>query len=396
MENTGNEEGAEDADSTSAAEAVLPADSTTASPATADSATADAAAAASTMADSSATGATTYPVRFTGLVREYFRIWIVALCLSILTLGIYSAWGKVRKKRYLYAHTLIDGSWFDFTGRPIAVLRGRIIAVALFGGLAIVGHFFLPAQIGFILLLLLLTPWIVVAANRFNSYNSTYRAIRFGFGGRVREAAKVYLGIGLLLIPTLGLIYPYYRMRRLRFVTEHQRYGATPFETRFLGGNFYGAYVISGLIIVAAGIVAIVGGIILAVSVGKAARDEGAPIFALIWSALIYSGYLLAFCYLRARVGNLTFNGTRVGPVQFASSLRVRDICWLYFSNIAAILCTVGLATPWAVIRMARYRAARLTLSAATPLSGLGAAAMQSATATGSEVSDLFDVDISL
>src|SRR5664279_1341733 len=129
-------------------------------------------------------------VDFTGLATEYFRVWIVSLCLSILTLGIYSAWGKVRKKRYLYAHTLFDGSAFAFTGRPVAILRGRIIAVALFGGLAVAGHFFPLLQIAFALLLLLVTPWIVVAGNRFNSHNSAYRNIRFGFDGRVGESAK--------------------------------------------------------------------------------------------------------------------------------------------------------------------------------------------------------------
>ncbi|MCS6766168.1 MAG: DUF898 domain-containing protein, partial [Candidatus Protistobacter heckmanni] len=37
----------------------------------------------------------TLPLRFTGSGAEYFRIWIVNLSLSVLTLGIYSAWAKV-------------------------------------------------------------------------------------------------------------------------------------------------------------------------------------------------------------------------------------------------------------------------------------------------------------
>lgn len=44
------------------------------------------------------------PFRFTGNGREYFRIWIVNTLLTILTLGIYSAWAKVRKKRYIYGN----------------------------------------------------------------------------------------------------------------------------------------------------------------------------------------------------------------------------------------------------------------------------------------------------
>ncbi|MDR1854861.1 MAG: DUF898 domain-containing protein, partial [Azoarcus sp.] len=39
-------------------------------------------------------------LQFTGSGGEYFRIWIVNLLLSILTLGIYSAWAKVRREQY--------------------------------------------------------------------------------------------------------------------------------------------------------------------------------------------------------------------------------------------------------------------------------------------------------
>jgi hypothetical protein len=45
-------------------------------------------------------------LEFSGSAREYFRIWITNLCLTLLTFGIFSAWAKVRKKRYTYSHTV--------------------------------------------------------------------------------------------------------------------------------------------------------------------------------------------------------------------------------------------------------------------------------------------------
>ena len=36
------------------------------------------------------------PLEFRGNGYEYFRIWIVNILLTIMTLGIYSAWAKVR------------------------------------------------------------------------------------------------------------------------------------------------------------------------------------------------------------------------------------------------------------------------------------------------------------
>ena len=68
---------------------------------------------------------------FTGTAAEYFRIWIVNLFFTLATLGIYSAWAKVRKRRYFYGSTRLDGDSFDYFASPKAILNGRIIAVAI-------------------------------------------------------------------------------------------------------------------------------------------------------------------------------------------------------------------------------------------------------------------------
>ena len=52
------------------------------------------------------------PFRFHGQAGEYFRIWIVNICLTVITLGIYSAWAKVRRKRYFYSNTQLNVSSF--------------------------------------------------------------------------------------------------------------------------------------------------------------------------------------------------------------------------------------------------------------------------------------------
>ena len=77
--------------------------------------------------------ATIYRPEFRAEGREYFRIWIVNLVLSLLTLGIYSAWAKVRKQRYLYGSTSVAGSAFGYHADPRKILRGRLIAAAIFG-----------------------------------------------------------------------------------------------------------------------------------------------------------------------------------------------------------------------------------------------------------------------
>ena len=53
------------------------------------------------------------------------------ILLTILTLGIYSAWAKVRRNRYFYGNTRLLGSGFDYHAKPMQILIGRIIAFAI-------------------------------------------------------------------------------------------------------------------------------------------------------------------------------------------------------------------------------------------------------------------------
>src|SRR5690606_28413884 len=57
---------------------------------------------------------------FTGDGREYFRIWVVNLLLTLATFGIYSAWAKVRRLQYFDRNTQLAGASFDFHGNPRA------------------------------------------------------------------------------------------------------------------------------------------------------------------------------------------------------------------------------------------------------------------------------------
>ena len=83
-----------------------------------------------TVAESSSRGVV--QLQFSGNAREYFGIWIVNLLLSIATLGIYSAWAKVRNKKYFLGNTTIDGRPFDYHATGRQILIGRAIVVVMF------------------------------------------------------------------------------------------------------------------------------------------------------------------------------------------------------------------------------------------------------------------------
>src|SRR5207302_10788431 len=103
---------------------------------------------------------------FTGHGSEYFRIWVVNVLLTLLTLGLYSAWAKVRKATYFRRNTWIDGHVFDYHGNPVAVLRGRLAAVVLLPAYTCAFQFSHAAGVLTVTVLCAIGPWLVMRAQQ--------------------------------------------------------------------------------------------------------------------------------------------------------------------------------------------------------------------------------------
>ncbi len=341
-----------------------------------------------------------YPMQFTGRGGEYFVIWIVNIALTLVTLGIYSAWAKVRTMRWFYGHTLLDNQTFTYLATPMQILRGRLIALA-----ALVTYYaaaiFAPLLSGVLMIVFLIAmPWIVVSSLRFHARMSAYRGLRFDFTGTVGEAARIYIGLSLLLIPTLGLILPYLAYRQIKFIADNTTYGQTASRYQGTSKPFWGVYLFAlVLMLLPIGIIAMG---LYQVAQMKAAGMPPEVAMAAVGAgivggaALFYMMTLIAGAMIMARTANLLYNATTIGPVGFQSNQRARDLIWLYFSNLILIALTVGIFIPWAKVRLARYRAGHLTLTGPENLSEFTAGQQQSSTATGAEMADLFDLNIGL
>jgi uncharacterized membrane protein YjgN (DUF898 family) len=105
--------------------------------------------------------------------------------------------------------------------------------------------------------------------------------------------------------------------------------------------------------------------------------------------------YFYSATYVQTELANLTWNGTSVGDCRFISTLRTRDMIWLYLSNAVAIACTLGLLIPWAAVRMTKYRFERLEAKTQKGLDGFFALPRnEEITATGEEIGDIFGVNV--
>lgn len=181
---------------------------------------------------------------FVGDASEYFRIWIVNLCLTVFTLGLFSAWAKVRKKRYLYSHTLLDGSPFEYLGQPIPILKGRLVAAALAVVWYVCTHFFVHLLWAPALVALVALPWVMVRSAAFNARYSAFRNMTFRFSGSYGSAVRALIGPLLGTLFSCGLAYPWLRAALSRYFVSRTSFGGISADFRRSGGHFVKYYVL--------------------------------------------------------------------------------------------------------------------------------------------------------
>lgn len=332
---------------------------------------------------------------FSGRGGEYFRIWIVNLCLSLLTLGIYSAWAKVRRMQYFYRHTSVAGASFDYHGNPVAILKGRIIAVGMFALYSVAGQFGVIPWLIALVLLLVLTPWLLVRSFRFRLHNTSYRGLRFSFHGKTGEGYVNFLLLPLASYMSAGLLWPLAHQQIRRYLHNSSAYGNERFAFHASAGDFYRPY----LVVFAGLFGALVLAIIAAILLVKGIKLDRQGAFA-IGFVVVAAAYLVALLfvapYLAARLQNVIWNNTTLGPNGFDSRLSARGMFGVMISNFILIVLTLGLFKPFADIRLARYRFQHLRLLSTADLDEFVAGAQITATAAGEEMADMFDMDIAL
>ncbi|KEF30734.1 MAG: DUF898 domain-containing protein [Gammaproteobacteria bacterium] len=318
------------------------------------------------------------PFSFTGRGGEYFGIWIVNILLTILTLGIYSAWATVRNNQYFYGNTQLDDSSFQYLANPITILKGRLIALAVLVAYAVLSELFIEAAIIFAIAFVFAVPWIMIRSLRFKAINSAYRNIRFDFKGSYGAAFMVTFVWPLLNVLCLLLLTPLVFRKTHEFVANGSHYGTTPFEFQATNGDYYRLFGIALLIGLGFGVAAFL------------AMQTGSMTLAMLIGV---AGYLTIFGFFMAGVANLFFRSVTLEKHGFESGLKPAQMVWIYLSNSFLVVLTLGLFTPWAKVRMARYRADCTTMQIAGDLNHFVAAEKNRTSALGQELGDAFDVE---
>lgn len=358
-------------------------------------------------------------VVFTGRGDEYFRIWVVNLLLTLLTLGVYSAWAKVRKAKYFRHNTRLDGHVFGYHGNPVAILRGRLLAVALLAAYTWAFQFSNRAGLLTVAMLCAVGPWLFMRAQQFTLANTSFRGLRFGFHAHPGEAYRTALPVlALWLLPeaataltgdegrlaeasgtALALALPWMHHRLKAYQRRHAIYGDQRFTFAPARGRFYAIYA-KGLGLV------VVSGVLAGVTITWLSawwRGPGSNAGYSVIETLIYGGlaglliYVVAGPYYAARLQQLVWNRTRLGDIRFRTEIQALPLFRLVLKNAILTVLTGGLYWPWASVALARYRVQCVRVESDRPLSALAADVQaESVTAAGEGATDAFGIDIGL
>jgi uncharacterized membrane protein YjgN (DUF898 family) len=347
------------------------------------------------------------PLEFRANGGEYFRIWIVNLLLTIVTLGIYSAWAKVRRLRYFYGNTSLDNSSFEYHGKPIAILKGRLIAVAVYAVAAIGGRISPVISIVLFPLFIFGVPWIIMRSRMFQMRMTSWRGLRFNFRGSYGGALGAFIGWPVLAVFTLMILLPFAFFKQVKYIVSNTSYGKADISTAATAGDFY-RFCLIGLAITI-GVFAVFG-IVVGVVLGKGslaqtmlgAGAEGGPAAAL--RLLFSAGFLMAIAayalalmlvtaWFRANMLNTSIGRASVGPNEIYSRLKTWPLFAILFTNMLGMIVTLGLFYPWAKVRALRYQLANTGVRVNGDLNQFMADNSAGISAVSEGVGDVFDID---
>ncbi|NRF27621.1 DUF898 domain-containing protein [Vibrio coralliilyticus] len=384
----------------------------------------------------------TNPVEFKGKGGEFFGIWIVNVLLTIITLGIYSAWAKVRTKRYFYGNTYVDSDNFEYHAEPMQILKGRLVAVAVLVIWAVANAFFPAASAALLLVFYVALPWLLWSNARFDAAMTSYRNVHFSFDSSLKDAyvalmgrglgallaMAIYIGVvvavssvsavaatvlGIASLVFMAVLYAWVVAGAHKYFSNGYRYGDWKFSAELETGFFFKTYLKAiGLGIVASIVLLIAMSLTVFSGFDFTALQNGdfsslmgvsqVTVFIVAYLAIITLTIGLT-AYTTTRLRNYIFDQLKAKLEQesdnqytFESSLTARGYTWLVISNFLLQVVTLSIARPWVMVRTSRYVADNTVVFG--DMSALKATDQDSnvKSAVSDEVAQAFDLGIGI
>lgn len=352
-------------------------------------------------------------IHYGGQVGSLYRIWLLNVFLSIITLGIYSFWGKTRMRRYVTGCFKLGGDHFEYTGTGKELFVG-FAKVFPFLLVFYAAALFLPEAVQFLLILAIvyIIPVAIFMAMRYRLNRLTWRGIRGRLTGSPFRFGGFALWRMLLNVVSLGILIPASDLATYGYMVN--KAGIGNLRARFQGkaGVLIGVHVAT--LILSLVVVGIVVGVAFAASFGFAAgfaegfaegtgAEEadvglaGAVMGAVVFLSFVVAGVLamLIRSFYHAALMREKMRGLTVGTLRFKCSATGLDVLKLRLGNMLILLFTLGLGYPLVIQRRMRFVSDVLTIGGDLESAELMQAAREKG-AAGEGLDDLLGIDADL
>jgi uncharacterized membrane protein YjgN (DUF898 family) len=313
-------------------------------------------------------GGETRHLSFHGAGGQLFAIYLLNTLLTVLTLGIYSFWGKTKVRAYLWGKSQLEGDRFVYHGTGRELMNGAFKAMLVFGlPLTLVNAlpgFLEPKEILEIVAMVLtyaailvFIPVAMVGARRYRFSRTSWRGIHFSFRGRIWEFVKLFLGGWVLTSLTLGLYYPFYDTRRHGFLVSSSYFGSQRFKFDGAGRDLFKPYLLAQLLFL--------------------------PTLGMYWF------------WFMAKKQRYFWEHTHLDTLHFRSTVTGGRLLAFNLVNLLLLIVTLGLAWSWVVVRKVRFNFAYLALEGIMDPAKIQQEA-QAASATGDALAGFMDTSFDL
>lgn len=355
-------------------------------------------------------------VVFTGRGGPYFGLLLKTVVCSLLTLGVYSFWGRTDLRRYLWANTHVLGEPLEYMGTGKELLLGFLIvlpflvALSFLAAIAAAGD---PAAGGLLLYLTLAVCYEYASyrALRYRLTRTRWRGIRSNLDGSAGAYAAKALALWAAVLCTAGLLLPYATAKRLEMKLGNIRIGNSRLCFDAKARGLYKAFsltllppalALAALLVVIIAYAALLGlGLspdehaLNQLAIDQLTIDELAidklllgAIACALWMAAAWFFYRAAL--FRWLCSGLSFAGMRLG-----STLTGGRYLRTQIGNGLMLLFSYFIALAWVIIRELRVKLDSVVFTGQPDLAGI-AQDTGDAPETGEGLLEAFDVDIGL
>lgn len=313
-----------------------------------------------------------------GKGNDLFKVYIVNVLLTLLTVGLYYPWAKAKILRYHYAETEFKDTRFAFHGTGKEMFKGFIKVVLLLVALFGIFQFatmkmqeaimsgestapYVALILGIELCFFLLIPLAIVGSAKYRASRSSWRGIHFRYTGTVKSMYMVFLKGIFFTIVTFGIYGIWFVVDIVEEVVDNMALGNVKF--RFEGNgkdllftNLFGQF----LTMITAGI------------------------YFFRFKSDIHQYWVNNIYFFQGRTkGKLEAETTGMGFFK------------VLVPNMFIIVFSLGLAIPWAIIRQLKYFAETTKVRGKVDFDNIEQGEVDQSDATGDGLFDMLDLDIS-